>query len=646
MPLRVLHIAGVSCYMATKIASVVKKGAAKIASAILDALRAERAGHSLLLLSATLIACSSPKANPISFFPNGSPEQMRLEEVDLEAIEIFPTRELDETSSYLAFYLDSPMVVRGAALFFRYRPGATTATALALLGEPSEGESPIHSQSPRARLRESRNIAPFFDGNRPATSPDAEQWAEVRIPLPDDSTLRGFAIVPAEQSDEIAMLPEVIAAGLAESIDGMRHVFVDQSFTDDRPSLASGIVYDRRIAAKIHRAAHGKEIEYDIGALWPTAPIKQGYTTIGYRYEKSTASKSAGDFEDQALLTLIGRDRFDSHRESSHTIRLKPGSNDIFFYPNQLSFTPRYIIISPPTAAYFAIEKISVKSPRDFEPLPIDMGMLLHQRPAQLWRNPDYEVFSWNLYPETLIIDSANYAIQSHFFKRLAFFVEKRGYRSTLLTDEELATRFGWNAHDFRAEDLAHFYQTAADQKISLNNRELTLQQILIDHGIISLDNRGNFLPGKGSVLGISQESYPALRDLLLTHEAMHGLFFTNTAYREAVTSFWNRISEDERELWRLLLADLSYDPSYEYLIVNEFQAYLMQQHRDRASIYLRNVVIPRFLARNGDKQGYIADMSRRFPTMFKDAAKEIDRIARETAGVSGGGVSCVSPSL
>ena len=48
-----------------------------------------------------------------------------------------------------------------------------------------------------------------------------------------------------------------------------------------------------------------------------------------------------------------------------------------------------------------------------------------------------------------LIFDTASYAVQARFFRRLAFYVEKQGYRGRLLTDAELGSRRGYNAHDY-----------------------------------------------------------------------------------------------------------------------------------------------------------------------------------------------------
>jgi hypothetical protein len=62
-------------------------------------------------------------------------------------------------------------------------------------------------------------------------------------------------------------------------------------------------------------------------------------------------------------------------------------------------------------------------------PLLSDPGLIL-EYPQSQWRDSRYELFSWADFPSILILDSADYAIQSAFFKRLAFFVEKTATRA------------------------------------------------------------------------------------------------------------------------------------------------------------------------------------------------------------------------
>jgi len=59
-------------------------------------------------------------------------------------------------------------------------------------------------------------------------------------------------------------------------------------------------------------------------------------------------------------------------------------------------------------------------------PIPADPGKILSY-PQASWRDKRYEVFRWDVFPQILIFDTANYDVQDQLFKRLAFFVEKAG---------------------------------------------------------------------------------------------------------------------------------------------------------------------------------------------------------------------------
>ena len=143
-----------------------------------------------------------------------------------------------------------------------------------------------------------------------------------------------------------------------------------------------------------------------------------------------------------------------------------------------------------------------------------------------------------------LIFDTADYATQSRLFRRLAFFVEKRGFRGRLLTDEDLAGRRGYNAHDYAAPDLARFFTLAQHEGVVLNEAELLLRDVAVMHGIVQPDPGGGWRAGAGAILSISQASSPLLRDLLLRHEALHGLYFTHARYRESV---WGGVAAVDR---------------------------------------------------------------------------------------------------
>ncbi len=166
----------------------------------------------------------------------------------------------------------------------------------------------------------------------------------------------------------------------------------------------------------------------------------------------------------------------------------------------------------------------------------------------------------------------ATYEIQDAFFKRIAFFVEKAGHAGRLESVAALASLHGYNAHDYRAEDLARFFTAAKGDSLSIEEDELA--KILLDNGVVKKSDTG-FAPGEGCILSISRSSSPLLRSLLLTHESFHGIFFSLPAFRDATEKEWESLSPEEQAVWVEYLSHNNYDTTDHYLVVNEFQSYL-----------------------------------------------------------------------
>ena len=235
-------------------------------------------------------------------------------------------------------------------------------------------------------------------------------------------------------------------------------------------------------------------------------------------------------------------------------------------------------------------------------PISADPSMIVDW-PQSAWRHPDYEVFSWDRFPSILIFDTADYAVQDQLFKRMAFFVEKDGYRGRLCTDAELASLHAYNAHDYRAESLASFYDAAAREHFSLGKEELQLKDILLAEGII-VKSGGGYKAGAGAVLSFSRESVEYLRYMFIAHEGYHGIYFINPDFRAAVSEVYK--SMDPRALKFLktyfsVVGSLGYDIDDPYLMENEFMAYLMQQPLDRVGDYFSGTILERFVRHGGD---------------------------------------------
>jgi hypothetical protein len=233
----------------------------------------------------------------------------------------------------------------------------------------------------------------------------------------------------------------------------------------------------------------------------------------------------------------------------------------------------------------------SVLSETTVFPVPIiaDPALVL-EWPTRNWRNTDYEIFRWSGFPELLIFDFADYAAQDRMLKRLAFFVEKAGFRGRLVRDSEIASLHAWNAHDYRAEDLARFFDAARRTNFPLLDDERDLERILIDNGII-LEDQGGITAGRGGIISISRQSSEYLRYRFMAHEGFHGLFFIDEDFRDFSRRRWAQLSSPAKRFIVSFFEYQQYDVRDEYLLINEFMAHVLQQSVSEAAGYFGSYV-------------------------------------------------------
>jgi hypothetical protein len=270
--------------------------------------------------------------------------------------------------------------------------------------------------------------------------------------------------------------------------------------------------------------------------------------------------------------------------------------------------------------------------------IPADPGVILvYDR--NLWRDRRYEVFQWEHFPSVLIFDTADYAVQDRLFKRLAFFVEKKGTAGRLLGDREMADLHGWNAHDYRAEDLAAFFAAAREKNFPLSPEEGELENILRKAGILNPSGSG---PGTGAVLSISRESSEYLRGLFMIHEGFHGLFFIDADFREFCRRRWEGLDPAAGRFLRSYFDYQGYDVNNTSLVINEFMAHCLQQPVSRAGWYFGEVLAGRInesswrrevLPPMDEASGTWPDLSRAFIREAEALSSYVNRRWGFTAG-------------
>jgi len=267
-----------------------------------------------------------------------------------------------------------------------------------------------------------------------------------------------------------------------------------------------------------------------------------------------------------------------------------------------------------------------------------DLGRVLDSREP----SSDYSVYRWDLLPSVLVFDFKDYATQDSYLKRLAFFVEKIGFRGRLATDEEMAALHGWNAHDYRSEDLAAFFRAAKERSFPLGKGERDLEAVLVREGVI-VENGGRAEPGRGAMISIARESGPALRWLFTVHESTHGVFFTDGEYRDFSRSLWSSLDKSEKWFWTTYLGWAGYDVGSDYLMGNEFQAYLLQQPAAAAEEYFSKRKSAELLEKHPELTERTSAYMAEFGGRFADHARQLEAWLYKRYGIEAGRTAFLS---
>lgn len=304
------------------------------------------------------------------------------------------------------------------------------------------------------------------------------------------------------------------------------------------------------------------------------------------------------------------------------------GLTRLVFAKGSIEFLPRDIAFEG------SLQSLTISQLGANAPIPADPGAVLTWDQSS-WRRREFEVFSWDRFPRVLIFDTASYSVQDDMLNRLAFFVEKARHAGAIESPAALKGIHGYNAHDYRADDLARFFTTAEKQGISLTPGEEELARLLLENAILRKTDAG-FAAGDGAVISIARTSAPVLRNLLLTHECFHGAFFALPAFRDAAQSEWASLSAVEKQVWLGFLASRDYNTRDSYLVVNEFQSYLLQQERKGVAEF-QALTLSRMRAGSARGAGLAARLLAAHPDSFLNSFDVLDQALQSAGGPPGG---------
>jgi hypothetical protein len=216
--------------------------------------------------------------------------------------------------------------------------------------------------------------------------------------------------------------------------------------------------------------------------------------------------------------------------------------------------------------------------------------------------------------------------------------VEKTGFRGSLHPDSRIWNRHGWNAHNYNAEGLAAFYNAARETDFPLNAEEQWLAGFLVSQGVLRKEGQV-YIPAGGGVLGISREASAATRSLLLTHEAFHGVYYGLPEFRALVEKTWRKLPEEQKEFWRFYFTWMGYDIVDNYLLVNEFQAYLLQQPLAQLDAHYKGVIAGRLCDGHPERRPWLLSLFAKYPDMFSRPARLFSSYLERETGIRAGDV-------
>lgn len=336
--------------------------------------------------------------------------------------------------------------------------------------------------------------------------------------------------------------------------------------------------------------------------------------------------------------------------KETNELRFSTGgkAEKVYIYQSLGRLNPEKIIITGENNDFDLISACIMPDVKERLSLPADIGHIIFSN-FNINALNDWMVYSWNLVPEIIIFDTLDYKAQSRLFKRLAFFVEKPGYTGRLVTNEELKDKHGWNAHDYKPDDLADFFNEAEKKAFALNQEEIYLRQLLITQGIITeaIESAGSlpYQAGTGAVLSVSRETEANWRYRFLTHECLHGIFFTDSKFKSDVFDVYAELSADEVEFWKHLLDYRRYDIQNDYLLVNEFMAYSLQQPINEVDEYFKGFLYKRMTTARPYETDFVASFDRNYPKSFRSAVLKLEKVLHDHTGRMAGHLANLYPA-
>jgi len=183
-----------------------------------------------------------------------------------------------------------------------------------------------------------------------------------------------------------------------------------------------------------------------------------------------------------------------------------------------------------------------------------------------------------------ILCNSYQRKVMNQMFARASIFTEGvfgREKGSLLATDDRLLSTRARKirGHDLKKEDLEKFLiavikKCKENSNYCLNSAEKQIFKLLTPF----INSNDPFV-----VITFASDG-TASYDVIVGHEILHAQYFLEENYRESVNTFWKAMTNKEKKRIRKTLSDV-YNKEDEFLMINEFQAYILQSTAYRGKL-------------------------------------------------------------
>lgn len=129
-----------------------------------------------------------------------------------------------------------------------------------------------------------------------------------------------------------------------------------------------------------------------------------------------------------------------------------------------------------------------------------------------------------------------------------------------------------------------------------------------------------------------------------MTHECLHGLFFTSNEYKSEIFNAFYELNDDELEFWKRLLDYRRYDVSNEYLLVNEFMAFSLQQPAEEVNEYFKGFLYKRMIAARPYEEDFVESFDSNYGNSFVNSVSKLENILYNHTGRIAGHLANIYP--